>query len=111
MASSERILDPCLNGSLTENGFKRISANSNLNLKHKAQKPFRGNEMMSFFGQVSRSASKQYEIIDSFENVYNVKILKNGFMLIFLTYTIVNVSGIPFITSTHIRTNCINTPS
>jgi len=43
---------------LTENVFKRISANPNRNpnsnLNPKAQKPFRKNEMMSFFGQVSR---------------------------------------------------------
>jgi len=41
---------------LTENGFKRISANSNRNLNPnpKAQKPFRENEMTSFFGQAIR---------------------------------------------------------
>jgi len=59
----------CLNGRLTENAFKRIPANSNLNHhpnsssnpnstnlnpNTKAQKRFRENEMTSFFGQVSR---------------------------------------------------------
>jgi len=44
---------------LTENVFKRISANSNLNPNSKAQKPFWKNEMTSFLGQVSRYL--QYE--------------------------------------------------
>jgi len=40
----------------TENVFKRISTNSNHNPNPnpKAQKPFWENEMMSFFGKVSR---------------------------------------------------------
>jgi len=46
----------CPNGRLTENVFKRISANSNPNPNSKpnsnpkAQKCFRENEMTSFFG-------------------------------------------------------------
>jgi len=60
----------CPNGRLTENVFKRISANANLNShpnsnpnsnpKPKAQIPFRENEMTSFFRQVSRYLQLQF---------------------------------------------------
>jgi len=59
----------CTNGRLTENIFKHISTNSNLNLIYsilnlkpnpKAQKRFRENEMTSFFGQVSRYRAMAY---------------------------------------------------
>jgi len=65
---------------LTENLFKRISANSNPNLNpnpkpnpnptlnpnpnHKGQKPFRENEMtFFFFGQVSRYAQDYFHVL------------------------------------------------
>jgi len=66
-------MDACPNGRLTENTFKRISANfnpnsklhpnpnpnSNFNPNPKAQKRFRENEMTSFFGQVSSRYRKE----------------------------------------------------
>jgi len=46
---------------LTENVFKRISANSNLIPNPKAQKRFRENKMTSFFGQVSTIQENVFE--------------------------------------------------
>jgi len=58
------------NGRLTENVFKRISANSkpNSNLNPKAQKCFRETEMTSFFGQVSSSDTHLNNCTDIFSH-------------------------------------------
>jgi len=68
-------------GRLTENVFKRVSSNSNLNPNpnFKAQKRFLGNEMTSFFGQVSRygkEKTERHELLSAWD--MSAKLAANG---------------------------------